>query len=140
MNKSYRVIWNDALNTWVASPEVAKSKSKSGNRSFVALGAAVASIGLTFDAHAYVIPNTGNATADGSAIAAGDGAWAGFSNENINPAPRQDGTGVAGATAASIAIGDGASAAARGSIAIGTNAFTQADPLSKWPNSMVALG
>ena len=41
MNKTYRVVWNESTNTWVAVAEIATARGKSGKAKVVATGVAV---------------------------------------------------------------------------------------------------
>ena len=59
MNKNYRVVWNQALGTWVVTSELAKSKTKTSKTKNVVMAAAVAlslSSGMVFaQQYDYVI-------------------------------------------------------------------------------------
>ena len=41
MSKTYRVVWNESTNTWVAVAEIATARGKSGKAKVVATGVAV---------------------------------------------------------------------------------------------------
>ncbi len=85
MNKSYKTVWNETTGTYVAAPEVAKGRGKSGRkaRSIKALGASgvlvAAGVGLSAfapSAMAGSIINCGNAiNSYASFSAAQAGAW-----------------------------------------------------------------
>lgn len=59
MNKNYRVVWNQALGTWVVTSELAKSKTKTSKTKSIVMAAAVAlslSSGMVFaQQYDYVI-------------------------------------------------------------------------------------
>ena len=85
VNKSYKTVWNETTGTYVAAPEVAKGRGKSGRkaRSIKALGASgvlvAAGVGLSAfapSAMAGSIINCGNAiNSYASFSAAQAGAW-----------------------------------------------------------------
>ena len=64
MNKTYRVVWNESTNTWVAVAEIATARGKSGKAKVVAIGvkaaakltASVAALYLVGTTSAYASP------------------------------------------------------------------------------------
>ena len=103
MNKTYRVVWNEHTNTWIAVQETAKARGKSSSRAKCTTLLATASMLLT-SAQAFAA-TVGDGTGQGSIIVKGNSVTA-------TTAAGQDAT----------AIGTGANALKLNSIAIGKNA------------------
>ena len=59
MNKTYRVVWNESTNTWVAVAEIATARGKSGKAKVVAASVAVVGA-LASPAHADLIWGSGS--------------------------------------------------------------------------------
>ncbi len=115
MNKSYKTVWNESTGTYVAAPEVAKSRGKK-SRSTKALAAAIVAAGTgavtSMSAHAGALD--GGTVAGYESVAIGDGSYA-----NSGPDPSG---GYFGAATASVAIGYLASASNQRTTAIGSQA------------------
>lgn len=159
MNKIYRIVWNPALQAWVAVSEFAKAKGKgkAGRTGLSAtaagvIGAVALSMTPVEDARAYVAGGGVNGT-DANAIAIGSGATTtssqyypigiiGAGNTNINGKTT---SGIAvGVGAASnfdgIAIGDHAAASDKSSTSVGTYAIASRQGATAFGTAAMANG
>ncbi|OOF36062.1 ESPR domain-containing protein [Rodentibacter heidelbergensis] len=113
MNKTFKVIWNHATQSWVAVSELSKVKGKTKSTSLskaIAIAALVASPVYA----ANVIQGDG-ATALAQGVALGDNAKATGGDNTKDPTKNEN-------TESSIAVGVGAEATNKNDIAIGNKA------------------
>lgn len=124
MNKSYKTVWNETTRTYVAAPEVAKSRGKKSKcRQILAVALLAAGAGGATGAQAGALD--GGAIQSTRDTAVGNGAVAKTSGNNYwASSVRQDGSSAAYANYGSVALGYYANAASdgAGSVAIGDSA------------------
>lgn len=118
MNKIYKSVWNEAMGTWVATSETARSKTKRGvSPRLVMAQATLAGLvmlgGGTAHADADAAANYFDASGSGMAAFAGPNAQA-----------LAAGVGALATGQNSIAIGSNAFASSAGSTVIGSNTFS----------------
>ena len=114
MNKSYKTVWNESTGTYVAAPEVAKSRGKK-SRSTKALAAAIVAAGTgavtSMSAHAGALDG-GTVVGASQSVAIGNGSYASSGTDGSG--------GYLGSNTASVAIGYLATASNQRSTAVGT--------------------
>ncbi|MFK4048370.1 trimeric autotransporter adhesin Ata [Acinetobacter venetianus] len=134
MNKVYKVVWNASLGAWVATSELAKSKTKTKSK-ILNLSAAVLVGAISFSPTAFAATNIGGGSGSGTSIS-GDRCGEGTANTSgsrdiaIGCGAQTQGTGVSNIANRQNPYNNstGAFAGAQkqgGSISLGTGATTQ---------------
>ena len=135
MNKSYKTVWNETTGTYVAVPEMAKSRGKaSKSKKVLAIAIVATGVGFALDAQAGALDggSIGGANTNPGTIAYGSGATA-SSNTTPNGASTAVGANSSATGNYSTAYGSLAAALGDGSTALGVNASAIAQ-------SSVAIG
>ncbi|GAB03117.1 trimeric autotransporter adhesin Ata [Acinetobacter sp. NBRC 100985] len=134
MNKVYKVVWNASLGAWVATSELAKSKTKTKSK-ILNLSAAVLVGAISFSPTAFAATNIGGGSGSGTSIS-GDRCGEGTANTSgsrdiaIGCGAQTQGTGISNIANRQNPYNNatGAFAGAQkqgGSISLGTGATTQ---------------